>query len=216
MSGLWTFQRGMIWAIDLADSSLPAPTKPDIAARFAELEPAATGALAKAMGASTVHTVEQRLSGNRRCFVAWHEEQVVSYCWISQQREHVGEMERTIKLQARDAYVWDCATVPDYRRRGLYTALLGFINRALAAEGLHRIWIGANLENEPSRRAFDAVGFRRVATMTHARLLGLSLYLTTADPRVPAAWVAAARRLFALDGPLAWGPLCLDWRWPEG
>jgi RimJ/RimL family protein N-acetyltransferase len=156
------------------------------------------------------------MSGNRRCFAAWHEEQIVSYCWISQQREHVGEMERVIHLQAGEAYVWDCATLPHFRRRGLYTALLGFINRALAAEGLRRIWIGANLENEPSRRAFDTVGFRRVATMTHVRLLALSLYLTTADPGVPAAWVAAARRLFGLHGPLSWGPLCLDWRWPGG
>ncbi|HEX6384007.1 MAG TPA: GNAT family N-acetyltransferase [Anaerolineae bacterium] len=211
-NGISAFQRGVIWAIDLAGQNLPAPIEPRVEARFKEIGPELAGALAQAMGRSAAESVQQRLAGNRCAFALSVEGELASYCWISQGVEQVGEMERTIRLPAGEAYIWDCATLPAYRRQGLYTALLCLMVQRLAAEGLQRIWIGANLDNLPSLRAFARAGFRPVLTLTYGRLLGLHISLAAADSEAPGELVAAARQLFSIEGEWSSGPLSVGWR----
>lgn len=213
-TGAWAYQRGVIWALELGDGEAPAPAAPRVPARFAEVGAAAAGPLAQAMGRRDTSEIQRRLDKGRRCFVAWVEEAVASYCWISHGVQSVSEMERVIRMLPDEAYVWDCATVPAQRRQGLYTALLGFINERLADEGLRRVWIGTNLENAPSLKAFESAGYRPVATLTHARILGLYAYVTNADDEAPGALRAAARRLFGLDRLPSLGPVAVGWRWP--
>lgn len=207
---VWVFQQGVLWAANLG-GSLPAPVEPRTEARFAECGPASGEALARAMGHDDAQEVRRHLQGARRCFVAWVGEEIASYCWLSVGEEEVGEMERVIQLPAGEAYIWNCATLPRFRRQRLYTALLNFMIRRLAAEEFRRIWVGANRENVPSLRAFETAGFRPAVTMTYARLHTLSMLLVKADANTPDHLVEDARSLFRMEGERRWGPLLVGW-----
>lgn len=201
----------MLWAVDL-DRSLPAPVDARTEARFAECSPEDDEVLAEAMGQDDVREVRRHLRGAQRCFAALVGEEIASYCWLSVGEEKVGEMERIIRLPDGEAYIWNCATLPRFRRQRLYTALLNFMIRRLADEGFRRIWVGANRENAPSLRAFETAGFRPAATMTYARLHWLSMLFVKADPNTPDHLVEDARSLFRMEGERRWGPLLVGWR----
>ena len=156
--------------------------------------------------------VIDRFKDNRRCFAAWRGDEIASYCWISMQQEYVGEMESVLDIHAGEGYIWGCATRPQYRRKGLYTALLSFMLQSLAAQGRNRIWIGADLENTPSLRAFDTVGFLPAAAFTFFRIWRIYGFITGALPQTPSHLLTAGRRLFQIDRLAALGPLALGWR----
>lgn len=206
----WVFQQGVLWAVDL-DGSLPTPVEPRTEARFAECGPEDAEALAEAMDQDEVQEVRRHLRGARRCFAAWIGEEIASYCWLSVGTEEVGEMERIIALPDGEGYIWNCATLPRFRRQRLYTALLNFMIRRLAADDFRRIWVGANRENVPSLRAFETAGFRSAATMMYARLHWLSMLFVKADSNAPDPLVEDARSLFRMEGERRWGPLLVGW-----
>lgn len=196
---------------ELSGQHPPPRSEPAIAVRFAEVHEAQAAALAEAMGHGDAAGIRVDLSGHRRCFVAWREAQIASYCWISLRQEHVGEMERVLDLLPGEAYIWNCVTLPDYRRNGIYTALLGHILTRLSEDGLQRVWIGANLENEPSHRAFASAGFRPAAFFAYLRLWRFYGFMTTAPYGAAPQHLAAARRLFQLTDLPRLGPLALGW-----
>src|SRR5205085_9277712 len=92
--------------------------------------------------------------------------------------------------------------LPDYRRLGLYSAVLVHITQALRAEGFGGIWIGANANNWPSQAGIARAEFVVVADLVGAppqpgqqRRRGWLV----ARPGISPALLAEARRAF-LDG----------------
>jgi ribosomal protein S18 acetylase RimI-like enzyme len=137
-----------------------------------------------------------RLARGARVMAAWQDGEIASYCWISAHREHVGELARDLTLPPGESYVWDCATVPRHRGRGLYRSLLREIAETLAAEGQRRVWIGASTTNEASNRTFATVGFRPAASVVSLRLAGRGVIVRLRGaPGADPALVAAARRI---------------------
>ena len=212
VQGLWIYQRGLIYMREVQEQKPPDVPEPRLDVRFGEAAAAEAGALATAMGHADADEVLSRLEQNRRCFVAWHGEEIASYCWTSMQHEYVGEMERDLNLLDGEAYIWNCATLPRYRRQGLYTALLAYIQTRLAEDGMERAWIGADLGNVPSHRAFDSTGFRPAAALATFRFWRLFGFVSTAPPGASRLRLAAARRLFQLDHLPSVGPLAVGWR----
>lgn len=194
----WAYERGTLWAMDLTDDPPPpsAPVPPGDG--FDEAQPEDVGALAAAMGMPDPQAVVQRFLSGRRCFVARVAGTIAAYGWVSQGAESIGELERTMRMQPGEAYIWDCVTLPAFRRRGLYVALLRHIVGVLRAEGLRRLWIGASLDNTPSIRGFRSAGFRPVLRLIYLRVLGLRGNWLVGDAAAPAALVADARH--ALSG----------------
>ena len=212
INAIWVFQQGALWAADVDGSDLPPPVEARMAARFEECGPDEAPALAQAMGRDDAQEIERQLRGNRRCFAAWVGDEIASYCWLSLEEERVGEMERIIHLADGEGYIWNCATLPRFRRQRLYTALLNFMIRRLATAGFRRIWVGANRENYPSLRAFDTAGFRPAADMTYVRLYRLSVLFVNAGSNAPGPLVGDARSLFRMPQERRWGPVIVGWR----
>lgn len=185
-------ERGALWALDLP-AGAPAAAPND--ERFAELGPSATAALAAAMGVPEAE-VAARFGRGCRALTAWRGEELAAYCWLSTGRERVGELARDLLLPPGESYVWDCATLPGFRGRGLYTRLLRTIVGTLAARGQRRVWIGASSTNEASNRAFTSAGFRPVVAVVALRVAGHGLLVRwRAAPGADPALVAAARRV---------------------
>jgi len=164
----WLFQRGVLWALDLWRGA-PARAEARISVRFAESSREDLSPLAQAMGLPESSEARRRLDTGRRCFVGWVDNSIVTYGWLTIGDEDVGELERTYRMRPGEAYIWDCATRPEWRGQGLYGALLGCINATLAREGVRRAWIGTNLENEASLKAFARSGFTPIVEVAYAR-----------------------------------------------
>ncbi len=169
----WAFERGTLWAMDL-DGAGPTPAASPTAATFGEVPRDEADALAAAMGPTDPGAAQRRLTDGRRCFAAWVAGEIAAYGWVSQGEESVGELERAFRLQPDAAYIWDCVTLPPFRRRGLYRGLLRHI---------------------PSIVGFANAGFQPVINLTYVRVLGLRHTRIIDDKAAPAGLVAEARSL---------------------
>jgi ribosomal protein S18 acetylase RimI-like enzyme len=193
---------GTIWALEL-DEPVPQLT-PRVAAAFRRLQPAGLLAFPTFLDGEAVAEFGRRLASGRRCFAAWVGEQLAAYGWVSFGQEYVGELNLRLSLLPDEAYIWDCVTLPAFRRNGLYSALLDHIAAELRREGLRRLWIGADLANLPSQRGIARAGFRYVADLLIERVLAMRLAWVQGRPGVPESLVSEARRVFLDNRDRVW------------
>lgn len=209
-------ERGILWAIEFG---VPPPrVQARVSADIREVNVGSIRALAVAMRVGE-ERVRERMTPRCRCYAAHvrspraEREEIAAYGWVSRRPEYIGEQEREIKLGADEAYIWDCATLPEYRSQHLYSALLSHINAVLYGEGARRAYIGASASNRASLRGFANAGFRPVIAVTYVRLLNLSVTWIGDQVGAPRELVAAARKMWISDKERELGPLA--WRWAE-
>ena len=123
---------------------------------------------------------------------------------MSFNEEYVGELNLRLTLLPGEAYIWDCATLPAFRRNYLYGALLVYILGELRSENLCRVWIGADFDNVASQRGIARAGFQQVADLVVARVLALRSVWVQGRPNVPDGLVAEARRAFLNNRDKVW------------
>jgi GNAT superfamily N-acetyltransferase len=193
---------GTIWTLDL-DEPVPVVT-PLVPAAFRGAGPDLAPALVSAMDGVSYPGLIKRFENGRRCYIAQVEDQIASYGWVSLDDEHIGELNLRIKLLPGEVYIWDCATIPAFRRRHLYSALLAYIIEELRAEGLCRAWIGADMDNKPSQQGMARAGFHHVADLVVERVLAMRQVWVQGLPGVPEQIVAEARRAFLNDRDKIW------------
>ena len=183
--------------------SPPRRSPPCVEASFRRAGAEDIPALAEVMDAGAAE-IEQRFATGRRCTTAWVDGQLAAYGWVSYEEEFIGELRLRLKLLPGEAYIWDCATRPAYRRNRLYSALLAYILAELRAEPLCRVWIGANLDNEASQRGIARAGFHHVADLVISRVLAMRLAWVQGLPGIPETLVADARRVFLDNRDQVW------------
>jgi ribosomal protein S18 acetylase RimI-like enzyme len=193
---------GTIWTLNL-DEPVPVVT-PLIPAAFRRAGPDLVPALVSAMDGVSSAGLLKRFENGRHCYIAQVEDQIAAYGWVSLEDEHIGELNLRIKLLPGEVYIWDCATIPAFRRRYLYSALLGYIIEELRAEGLCRAWIGADMDNKPSQQGMARAGFHHVADLVVERVLAMRQVWVQRQPGVPEPIVAEARRAFLNDREKIW------------
>ena len=176
----WTRELGTLWVYD-CERTPPTLVTARSAARFQEVDDELCEQLSAVMGFSHPRHVQERLQAGKRCFAAIIDGAIVSYAWASRGCEHIGELERVLVLPEGEYYIWDCATVPAYRRRRLYAALLSHTLAKLREEGVRRVWIGASRANRPSIRGIALAGFSPAVSTFYARLWQIR-YLRLALP----------------------------------
>lgn len=193
---------GTIWALNL-DQPTPIII-PLIAATFSRVENESLAELAAVMGANNSADVIKRFETGRRCYMARVDEKIAAYGWVSFEQEFIGELNLRLRLLADEAYIWDCVTLPAFRRNYLYSALLTYIVAELSTEHLHRVWIGADLDNVASQRGIARAGFLHVADLVVARVLALRQVWVQGLPNVPESLVVEARRAFLNNRDKVW------------
>src|SRR5215471_3739545 len=193
----WAYERGALWVME-CDAPATGPVDAQVAATYSEVGAEAAGALVTAMGISDGAVVD-RLADGSRCFVARVADGIAAYGWVSEAVESIGELERPFHMRKGEAYIWDCATLPRYRRQGLYTSLLRTMATTLQREGARRLWIGASLDNRPSLRGIASAGFQPVIKMTYLRLFRWK-YVWVSDYPTASPMVAVEARRGLLTG----------------
>jgi len=142
-----------LWAADLRSSS---PPPAGLTAEVREVDADSAIAIAAVMGGEG-DLVSKRLARGCRCFGVWLDQEVVGYGWVSAQPEWIGEIELQITPRPGEAYVWNCVTVMEHRRKGIFRQLLRSIAARGREEGLRRLWIGSVAI--PAEGALGAAGF---------------------------------------------------------
>jgi len=194
-------RHGTIWMLDL-DQEPPA-VAPRVQADFRLVTLDLARALASSTGLSP-EGIARRLESGRQCYAAWVDDQAVAYGWVSFESEEIGELNLRIRLLPGEAYIWDCATLPAFREKGLYSALLCYILRQLRAQTLCRVWIGADYDNIASQKGMARAGFQHVADLVIQRVLAMRQVWAVGLPDVPESIIAEARRAFLNNRDRVW------------
>lgn len=195
-------RHGTIWMLDL-DQEPPA-ILPRIPADFRRVTPDLAPALAASTGSVPLTEITTRLESGRQCYAAWADGQIAAYGWVSFMEEDIGELNLRIKLVPGEAYIWDCATLPAFREKLLYSGLLLYILGELRAQNLCRAWIGADHDNLASQKGMIRAGFQHVADLVIERVLAMRQVWVVGLPDVPESIVAEARRAFLNDRDKVW------------
>jgi len=195
-------KQGTIWVLNL-DQEMPA-IAPRVEADFERLTSHLVPALASAIGSLTLDEISKRLETGRQCYVARVDGQIAAYGWVSFVEEDIGEMNLRIKLLPGEAYIWDCVTLPVFREKLLYSALLIYMLNELHTQNTCRVWIGADLDNIASQKGIARAGFHHIADLAIERVLAMRQVWVTGLPVVPHPIVAEARRAFLNDRDQVW------------
>lgn len=162
---------GIFWLFKLERPASTAafPLAPALPITFRRIGTDAIGPLARIMGMEDHTPIKRRFELGKRCYAGFHDDEIVTYGWVTFDEESIGELGLTARMRAGEAYIWDCATPPAYRGKRLYPALLSHILAALAAEGISRAWLGTDADNIPSQKGVALVGFQPVLDVGFAR-----------------------------------------------
>jgi GNAT superfamily N-acetyltransferase len=188
---------GTIWMLNLDE---PVPMiQPLINVTFRRVGPDVLSTPQTALEGNASIDWLKRFETGRRCYTAWVEDELACYGWVSFDEEHIGELNLRIKLLPGEVYIWDCVTIPAFRQKRLYSALLSDIIKELRMEGLCRAWIGADMDNLPSQQGMARAGFHHIADLVIERVLAMRQVWVQGQPGVPSQVIAEARRAFLND-----------------
>jgi GNAT superfamily N-acetyltransferase len=131
--------------------------------------------------------VRRRMDTGHRAYVGYLNDVPAAYGWVAGMGAEIGELGVAFVLPAGDRYLWDFATLPEWRGRGIYPHLL----RAIIAGEMdaQRLWIIHAPENVPSCKGIARAGFVPVGELSFRAVgdAGFIPYLGNARPRVGAA-----------------------------
>jgi GNAT superfamily N-acetyltransferase len=118
-----------------------------------------------------------RLARGCRCFAVWLDESLGGYGWLSTGPEWIGELQLEIKPRDREGYIWNCVTLREHRRRGVFRSLVTGISLVARRLGAARIWIGSVAI--PAERALGPIGFEPALRFRSAAFAGLHMMRVT-------------------------------------
>lgn len=120
---------------------------------------------------SEAELVRPRLARGCRCFAVILDGTIAGYGWLSTGPEWIGELQREIRPRKAEAYIWNCVTLPEHRRKGIFRSLVVGIAEAARQTGVRRVWIGSVAI--PAENALPPLGFRAMARFRTVQFLGL-------------------------------------------
>ncbi len=172
-----------------------------------------------------VAEAQRRLAEGHRPYVAWMGDTPVAYGWLATRVASIGELGIDVPVPATDRYLWDFATLPAWRGRGLYPHLLQAILRQ-ETKTAERCWIIAAPENRASSAGIFKAGFTTTAQLSFqangdagvtalgpaervqagASLLGVPVLEAGEDPLISPCWCCVIEAQQADGGEAACWP----------
>jgi RimJ/RimL family protein N-acetyltransferase len=104
-------------------------------------------------------------------FIVYDNDGIQHISWIY----YKGDPNRILSLGTQDAEIKYSLTLPPFRGRGLYPKALKAVVRYLAQQGLHRVFISVQEDNQASIRGIEKAGFKLVGEIRLRKLAGLQV-----------------------------------------
>lgn len=205
----WVFHQGILWTAELNEMHA-SPFGARIPASFGRVHEGMVPQLLRAtrqMDPIAPEAIWRRFEMGSQCFVARVDGSIVAYGWLTRGPEWIGEFERQLLIPEDEAYIWDCATLPAFRRQRFFSALLGHIVDQLKQEGVQRLWIISVRVVPALARGLEAAGFQPLVSLSYLRIIDRHLLLATPQKGVTARQLASARHLLKRDSEKAYGRL---------
>ncbi|GAI66405.1 unnamed protein product [marine sediment metagenome] len=102
----------------------------------------------------------KRFKKDKICFIALDQEKIAYFGWISFDDEYESIFQIMVKVNDKEAYWFDCHTIPEYRRSGLHSAITAKALIYLKDKGCKKVITHVMKNNIYSRKAFEKVGFK--------------------------------------------------------
>jgi GNAT superfamily N-acetyltransferase len=128
--------------------------------------------------------VRPRFARGVQCFGVRIGAGLAGYGWLSAGPEWIGEIQLEIRPRPGEAYVWNCVTLTEHRRKGIFRSLLLGISQHARRRGLRRLWIGSVAI--PAEKGLEPVGFHPVLRFASTRIAGLHVMRVTGSSDVVA------------------------------
>ena len=106
--------------------------------------------------------VRRRLAADNSCFVARHNDKIISARWAATGIVQCDYLFRGYPLAPDEAYLYDAFTAPEWRGKGVFPALTSEMHRHYRAIGIRRSLCFTGPENYPAMIA--DTGYRRIGT----------------------------------------------------
>jgi hypothetical protein len=117
----------------------------------------------------------ERVKTGQKCFVAMDGERTIGKAWVAEKESwYISEVETDEPIGPGAILIFDCATIPEYRGRGIYPAILRHIAKAYPNR---RKIIYCEKENVSSRRGIERE-FRLEKRMYLFKILGANIRWT--------------------------------------
>jgi len=143
--------------------------------------------------------LRQRFERGNRAVIGWMDGEAAASGWSCAGRVEIGELGLDFQVPPDNRYLWDFVTLPEWRGRRIYPALLrAFIDRE---PGVERFWVGHDLDNVASSRGILKAGFQTVGAVYAVEGVG-PVYVTggSAPERARAAAELLGIPLIERDG----------------
>ncbi len=161
----------------------PLPELPEIESFSAA--PCSDARLLADLGGLHVDEAERRLATANTAYVASLGGQPVAYGWSAAGAAAIGDLVLFV-VPPEQRYLWDFATLPAWRGRGIYPRLLQSVLSSESEEA-GRFWIGHEEFNTASGRGILRAGFSLVASVRLQPEGGLGLLPNECGNRAEAA-----------------------------
>ncbi len=141
--------------------------------------------------------VPARLARGCRCFAVLAGRDLAGYGWLSTRPEWIGELQLEIRPGAGEGYIWNCVTLPEHRRKGVFRSVVAGIRDIARAEGLKRLWIGSVAI--PAEKAVGTAGFKPALRFQTMDMVGLH-FMRVGFPALEPMLATDAREVLGLRG----------------
>jgi ribosomal protein S18 acetylase RimI-like enzyme len=116
---------------------------------------------------------KRRFQKGKICFIAIYKEKVAAFAWISIDNEFEPNLQVEIKLEEKEAYLFDAYVVPEYRNHRLYPALGDTSLRYLRSQGYKNVLFFVGNSNKYSLKSVRSSGFKPNRALTCCSIFGL-------------------------------------------
>jgi len=119
----------------------------------------------------------ERFKKNKICFIALDQEKIAYFGWISFDDEFESIFQIRVKVADKEAYWFDCHTIPEYRHNGLHSAITIKALIYLKDKGCKKVLTHVMKNNIYSRKAFRKVGFKEKKIITLIKIFNFKHYI---------------------------------------
>jgi GNAT superfamily N-acetyltransferase len=133
----------------------------------------------------TENEVHTRIQAGSIPYIAYMDQVPAAYGWVASRIGDVVEINLHFALPARNCYLWDFVTLPDWRGEGIYPHLLQSIIKQESTD-FDRFWILYSSFNLASRAGIHKAGFQSILEFNFNNE-GIQIQALVNSDRVPTA-----------------------------